>query len=136
MKRVYPMVKITCLGCGKDTQYCVCDDSAFCGGCGKSFKDCVCSNLNHTDWQDVSPWRIWRTRTDSSTSTSYPEAICGDMGIEDELIEQLKAIRNRCDAVMWLLENPNAFYVIHTLLKDIYESAEIIVEDFCVEDDD
>jgi hypothetical protein len=115
------MIKTTCLGCGKPVEQCVCHSP--------------------DNWQTITgeSCHIGNTYPYSCKTTTLPynESITGDIEESDaELIEQLNSMRNRIDAVLWLLENPNAFYVLHTLLEDIYEAAEIILEDFCVEGND
>ena len=72
-----------------------------------------------------------------STTIQPWETITGDTGIDgydDELTEELKSMRNRCDAILWLLENPNAFYTINTLLEDLFEKLQMVVEDYCIDD--
>jgi len=89
-----------------------------CLGCLRDATECICHSPDKWGTATLDPWQ---------TTTIE--------GNDAELIEQLKAIRNRIDAVMWLLENPDAFYTIHTLLEDIVESADIILEDYCIEDE-
>jgi len=98
------MVKTTCLGCGRE------------------IKNCICS-------MSPPPWE---------TTTLPAEAITGDMEIENEyndrLVEIIKQIKNRCDAVLWLLENPDSFYVLPTILEDIYQDAQLIIDEYCIHD--
>ena len=99
-----------------------------CLGCGKPFGDCVC-NTTLDPWKGVTG-DFWPT-------TSYP--ITGDTGvgfvIDDELAEIIKAIRNRCDVVLTLIEHYGTERLIPTVLEDLYTDAQTIVDDYCVKDD-
>jgi len=65
------------------------------------------------------------------------EPLVGQLNPYDvPLAEELRALRNRCDAVLSILEIPDAFYVVHTLIEDIFESAQEIVDEYCVEEDE
>ena len=55
--------------------------------------------------------------------------------IDDELAEIIKAIRNRCDVVLTLIEHYGTEHLIPTVLEDLYTDAQTIVDDYCVKDD-
>ena len=101
-----------------------------CLGCGKSFKECVC-NTTLPPWEGTTG-DFWHT-----PPLSYP--ITGDTGVEfmidDELAEIIKAIRNRCDVVLTLIEHYGTEHLIPTVLEDLYTDAQTIVDDYCVKDD-
>jgi len=52
-----------------------------------------------------------------------------------ELAELLKAIRNRCDAAILLIQQ-NHTNLLATLLEDIHEDSQTIVDDYCIEKND
>jgi hypothetical protein len=79
------------------------------------------------------------TLTNWKTSTSYPEAMVGDTTINgmdtDELAEIIKSIRNRCDVVLTLLEHCGTDNLIPTVLEDLYQDSQLLIEQYCTEDD-
>ena len=87
-----------------------------CLGCGKETKNCACS-----------------------TTLDHWESITGDTEVEfmidDELTEIIKAIRNRCDVVLTLIEHYGTEHLIPTVLEDLYTDAQTIVDNYCVKDD-
>lgn len=99
-----------------------------CLGCGQNIKDCVCHSPDKWNTTTLPPWET------GTGDTTFPTTGEPCFEYDEELAETIKQIKNRCDAVLWLLENPDAFYVLPTLLGDIYEDAQLIVEDFCIDD--
>ena len=105
-----------------------------CLRCGKSFKDCDCSSylgkniLNH-------PYEAMIV----GTPTVYETTVTGDTGvgfvIDDELTELIKAVRNRCDVVLTLIEHYGTERLIPTVLEDLYTDAQTIVDNYCVKDE-
>ena len=54
----------------------------------------------------------------------------------DRLTELIKAIRNRCDIYLALQDNADAEkikHIIPTLLEDMHEDSQAIVDEYCVE---
>lgn len=82
-----------------------------CLGCGKTYEKCECNTT-------LPPW----------------EAITGDTGEEiDDFHETVKAMRNRCDVLLELNEHSDLFYAIPTVLEDLFEDAQRLVEDYAVD---
>jgi len=52
-----------------------------------------------------------------------------------ELAELLKAIRNRCDTCVLLIEH-NATHLLATQLEDIHEDSQTIMDEYCIERQD
>lgn len=52
--------------------------------------------------------------------------------VDTNLVELVKSIRNRCLIFLILLERPEAPGLVATLLEDIYQDAQEIIDDYCV----
>ena len=48
------------------------------------------------------------------------------------LVELLESIRNRCDAALLLIKH-DATNLLATLLEDIHEDSQTIIDEYCVE---
>ena len=60
----------------------------------------------------------------------------GDMPEEvDELVELVKAIRNRCNIFLLIASTPCTSHLWPTLLEDLGEDAIEVLESFCVDGD-
>ena len=67
-----------------------------CLRCGKPFKECVCHSPDN--WETTtSPWPPWETVTGDTGQAGFV--------VDDELKELVKALRNRCDTVLILIEH-------------------------------
>ncbi len=53
-----------------------------------------------------------------------------------ELTELVRAIRNRCDIYMLACDNPEAHRLLPTLLEDLYDDAQTIIDEYCIERND
>ena len=51
-----------------------------------------------------------------------------------EVTELMKAIRNRCDIYMLICENPVADHLLPTLLEDMHEDSQAIIDGYCTEE--
>ena len=51
-----------------------------------------------------------------------------------EVTELIKQIRNRCDLYILVCQNPIADHLLPTLLEDVHEDSQAIIDGFCVED--
>jgi len=51
----------------------------------------------------------------------------------NELYEAVRAIRNRCDAILSLRLVDNIEHVLPTLLEDMHEDSQMIMDDYCIE---
>ena len=47
-------------------------------------------------------------------------------------MDLLESIRNRCDAALLLIKH-DANHLLATLLEDIHEDSQIIIDEYCVE---
>ena len=57
--------------------------------------------------------------------------------MDKELITELiRQIRNRCDIYMLIKDDPNAGYLLPTLLEDIHEDSQAIIDGFCIEENE
>jgi len=57
-----------------------------------------------------------------------------DTGLS-ELMELIKAIRNRCDACLDL-HCIGREHLLHTILEDLYDDAQTIIDEYCIERND
>lgn len=48
------------------------------------------------------------------------------------LIELIKAIRNRCDAVLAMQKLPDTEHLMATILEDLHEDSQAIIDDYCI----
>jgi hypothetical protein len=53
-----------------------------------------------------------------------------------EVTELIKAIRNRCDIYMLIRNNSIADHLLPTLLEDLHEDSQVIIDGYCVEKND
>jgi len=58
-----------------------------------------------------------------------------DTGLS-EVIELVKAVRNRCDACLDLHAMGNREHLLHTILEDLYDDAQAIIDEYCIDDRD
>jgi hypothetical protein len=64
----------------------------------------------------------WDTVTGESFSTDAP------------VIDLVRSVRNRCDAVLFLHKlGPDTHYVYPTLLEDMYEDCQELIDLYCIE---
>ena len=56
-----------------------------------------------------------------------------DKGLK-ELTELVKAIRNRCEIYL-ALQGKDIDHALYTLLEDLYEDAQTIVDQYCTEEE-
>jgi hypothetical protein len=71
----------------------------------------------------------------TTTTTNIPQNFTGelpDMGL-NELTEYVKAIRNRCDIYLDIIQRGSVSHAIYTLLEDLYEDAQLIADEYCAE---
>ena len=54
---------------------------------------------------------------------------------KSDVTELVKAIRNRCDIYAFLQQYPTADHLLPTLLEDLHEDSQAIIDGFCVEKD-
>ena len=52
------------------------------------------------------------------------------------LIELIKAIKNRCEAVLMLSKMSGVDSLYATLCEDIHEDSQTIIDDYCTEQED
>ena len=52
--------------------------------------------------------------------------------MDDALYELVKAIRNRCDAIVRLYELGDTDHIMPTLLEDLHEDSQELIDDYCV----
>ena len=55
---------------------------------------------------------------------------------KDEVTELIKAIHNRCHIYLLICNESIAEGALPTLLEDIYEDCETIIDSFCTEESD
>jgi len=53
-----------------------------------------------------------------------------------ELMELIKAIRNRCDVCLDLYALGDREHLLHTILEDLYDDAQTIIDEYCIERND
>jgi len=58
-----------------------------------------------------------------------------DTGLS-ELTELVKAIRNRCDIYLAIRNNSTVNHAVPTLLEDMHEDSQTIMDEYCVERQD
>jgi len=58
------------------------------------------------------------------------------MAIDNDLIERVKSMRNRCEAILILAAYGTMPDVVHTLLEDMGYSMQLILETHCTVNDD
>jgi hypothetical protein len=51
----------------------------------------------------------------------------------DRLTELIKAIRNRCDIYLLIQDSTEIKHAIPTLLEDMHEDSQAIMDEYCVE---
>jgi len=56
--------------------------------------------------------------------------------MEYNIIELVKAIRNRCDIFLLLCDNDIAAHLFPALLEDLYQDAQDIIDEYCTEKND
>ena len=55
---------------------------------------------------------------------------------DSELIELVKQIRNRCDIFLAIQGNEGLNYAMPTILEDIYEDCQQVIDDYCIVGED
>jgi hypothetical protein len=95
------MCKTTCLGCGKKIEECIC-----------------CEYDTHTGGYQFPP-----------SGTIYARCLDTDKEIDD-LHETLTSMRNRIDVLLELNEHDDLAHTIPTILEDLYEECQRLVEDY------
>ena len=55
---------------------------------------------------------------------------------KDEVTELVRQIRNRADIYMFICDNPIADHLLPTLLEDMHEDSQAIIDGYCAEDHD
>ena len=107
------MCKTTCLGCGKKIEECVCQYL------GKNLLNHPCnitgSPITFPPNGTGDYWRITYSKPDTEI---------------DDLHETLTSMRNRIDVLLELNEHDDLAHTIPTVLEDLYEDCQRLVEDY------
>ena len=104
-----------------------------CLGCGKKIEECVCHSPDSWSippWENTTrPWPPYTTGTVRIGSPYLPPV--GDTQVElDDLHETLTSMRNRIDVLLELNEHDDLAHTIPTVLEDLYEDCQRLVEDY------
>jgi len=83
-----------------------------CGWCEKPMSKCECNTT-------LDPW----------------ESLTGDTDTEyDDFHDTVTAMRNRIDVLLELNQHEDLSYAIPTILEDLYENCQRLLEDYCFEE--
>jgi hypothetical protein len=96
-----------------------------CLGCGRKIENCICHSPEE-----------WQVHTGDyqfpPDGTLYDCSIVPEQDIDD-LYETLTSMRNRIDVLLELNEHDDLAHTIPTILEDLYEDCQRLLEDYSIE---
>jgi len=90
-----------------------------CLGCGKKIEECVCE----------APWQTQTGEYQFPPTGTYHYPFVPEEEVDD-LYETLTSMRNRIDVLLELNEHDDLAHTIPTVLEDLYEDCQRLVEDY------